>query len=154
MENPFSIITDYYPLGSLDKALYGYQRSIELTKALIVQFATQIAHGIQSMHQSGFSHSDLKPHNIFVDVDVNGRPKCILADLGLAQILNKDQIKVKAYQVKNLKGLTVYYAAPEVIQWYRRRLNDDNGPDFFTKADIYSYGCLIYEMLTSKMIRF
>jgi serine/threonine protein kinase len=58
---------------------------------------------------------------------------------------------VKAYRVLNAKGLTVAYAAPEILQRFRpsyqtKKTSDWMASDFKT-ADVYALGVLLYEIL-------
>jgi serine/threonine protein kinase len=147
--SPHQIVTDYYSLGNLAQALLGFQ-SIFLTKRIAISITLQIGRAVRLMHDSGFAHADIKALNIFVDKDAKGNLNCYLGDFGLSQVLDDTHLIVKAYQVYNMKGLTVPYAAPELIQRFRKRkLNSEmtswKAGDFL-RADVYAFSILMQEI--------
>jgi serine/threonine protein kinase/tetratricopeptide (TPR) repeat protein len=98
-----------------------------------------ICEAVQHAHQKGVVHRDLKPSNILVaHYDEKAVPKII--DFGLAKALHQplttDYVKTG---FKVFVG-TVQYAAPEQTQL--------NNLDIDTRADIYSLGVVLYELLT------
>jgi len=99
----------------------------------------QICSAIQHAHQKGIVHRDLKPNNILVALfDDKHVPKVI--DFGLAKALHQpltdDVIMTK---FGTFVG-TWQYTAPEQAQL--------NNLDIDTRADIYSLGVILYELLT------
>lgn len=99
----------------------------------------QICSAIQHAHQKGIVHRDLKPSNIIVALfDDKPIPKVI--DFGLAKALHHpltdDDVKTK---FGTFVG-TWQYTAPEQAQL--------NNLDIDTRADIYSLGVILYELLT------
>lgn len=91
----------------------------------------QIAEGLLYAHRWGVIHRDLKPGNVLVDRD--GRVR--LTDFGLSKLLESEVLDGKAVG-------TPSYMPPEQF----RRSNI--GPE----SDWYALGCLIYEMLTAKLL--
>lgn len=153
--SPLTILTDYYKFGSLNKSFCGHDPIIPRTKVNIVAFARQISGAVREMHQAGFSHSDLKPQNVFVDRDdQTGQFHCYLGDFGLARVLDESHLKVSAYKVKNLKGMTVRYAAPEMIHHFhyrRKNLKLRLKKDDYLRADIYPLGLIIFDLVNQRM---
>ena len=93
-------------------------------------YATQIASALQHAHNHGVTHRDLKPSNLFFGTD--GR--LVLGDFGIAH--DEDDTDITA------TGITVgtyAYMAPEQICADGTITN---------KSDLYSLGCVLYEMLT------
>lgn len=91
-----------------------------------IAFVTrQLLNGLCCLHNAGYIHRDIKSQNILVSL--NGRVK--LADFGLC-------IKIEPGETTHGRVGTIHYMAPEIIT----RKNYD------TKVDIWSIGCLIYEM--------
>ncbi|MEM8668885.1 MAG: protein kinase [Planctomycetota bacterium] len=91
----------------------------------------QIAKGLLNAHQSGVVHRDLKPGNVLVDREGNVR----LTDFGLSKLLESEIPEGKAVG-------TPAYMPPEQFR------NEPAG----SESDWYSLGCLIYEMLTARML--
>jgi len=97
-----------------------------------VHFTVQILRGIQHAHDKGIVHRDIKPQNIMLLSD--GTIK--VADFGIARFSRSD------YRTVTDKALgSVHYISPEQA---RGDVTDE-------KADIYSLGVMIYEMLTGRL---
>jgi serine/threonine protein kinase len=105
----------------------------------IVDLSWQIATALQAAHNKGIIHRDLKPDNIFLTFLPDQGPKPIvkILDFGIAKLLHS---LVKATQTGSLLG-TPLYMSPE--QGRGSGLIDH-------RADIYSLGCIIFEMVTGR----
>lgn len=107
-----------------------------------VSLSVQIAEALASAHDQGIVHRDLKPQNI--KVTRGGRVKVL--DFGLARRLpSGDSIKQDATTVASWTqpGIilgTVGYMAPEQVR----------GHEVDARADIFSFGCVLYEMATGE----
>jgi TolB-like protein/tetratricopeptide (TPR) repeat protein len=107
-----------------------------------VEIATAIAEGLASAHGAGIVHRDLKPENIFLTRD--GRVKIL--DFGLARIEPIQTVGGRTLSLtpdSTLPGAvlgTVGYMAPEQVR----------GEPADVRSDIFSLGCLLFEMLTCK----
>ncbi|MEO6326452.1 MAG: serine/threonine-protein kinase [Thermoanaerobaculia bacterium] len=105
-----------------------------------VEWATQIARGLSAAHEKGIVHRDLKPENLFVTRD--GHVKIL--DFGLAKqghAFAKDETSAPTEQRGTEPGTvmgTVGYMSPEQV----RGLAVDH------RSDIFSFGTVLYEMLT------
>ncbi len=109
-------------------------RSLSLKDAL--RIGAQIARGIDYAHEQNVIHRDLKPDNVLVDP--RGHVK--IADFGLAGM--KGNEKNIALTATSVAMGTVNYMAPE-----QRR--DAKHVDH--RADLYSLGVMLYEMLTQEL---
>lgn len=96
-----------------------------------VHFTIQILRALQHAHARGVVHRDIKPHNIMLFTD--GTVKVM--DFGISKIAREE---VKSSTEHTLGS--VHYISPEQAQG---QLTDE-------KSDIYSLGCVLYEMLTGK----
>lgn len=96
-----------------------------------------ICDALQYAHDMGIVHRDIKPENILVDR--SGRVK--IADFGLAKLLNEDNTSRGLTRDNHVMG-TVNYMSPEQVE---KPLSVDH------RADIYSLGVVIYEMLTGEL---
>ena len=108
-----------------------------------IDYALQIARGLAAAHEKGIVHRDLKPENLFVTKD--GRVKIL--DFGLAKLREpataQAQTDIPTRRIDTDPGLvmgTVGYMSPEQV---RGRAVDH-------RADIFSFGAILYEMLTGK----
>ncbi len=107
-----------------------------------IEYGVQIAHGLAAAHDQGIIHRDLKPENLFVTKD--GRVKIL--DFGLAKLTQPQPDPdgsgpTQTYGTEpGLVMGTVGYMSPEQV---RGRTADH-------RADIFSFGAILYEMLTGK----
>jgi Tol biopolymer transport system component len=107
-----------------------------------LQIATEIAQGLAAAHDRHIVHRDLKPENIFVATD--GRVKIL--DFGLArQIapLGGDALNAPTELRRTAPGMvmgTVGYMSPEQVR----------GQAADGRSDIFSFGCVLFEMATGK----
>ncbi len=97
-----------------------------------------VCHAVQHAHQKGIVHRDLKPDNVLV-ADDDGRPVPRVIDFGIAKALQEplteQSLVTGAHQIMG----TPAYMAPEQAQRSR---------DVDTRADVYSLGAMLYELLT------
>jgi serine/threonine protein kinase len=112
-------------------------RAARLEPKQALELVPVICDALQYAHDHGVVHRDIKPENILVDK--TGRVK--IADFGLAKLLNQESEGASLTQTNHVMG-TMNYMAPE--QW-ERPLEVDH------RADIYSLGVVIYEMLTGEL---
>jgi len=114
--------------------------SIAVRKAL--DYALQIAHGLAAAHEKGIIHRDLKPENLFVTKD--GRVKIL--DFGLAKLTQDEPGTHTSLPTATLgteAGVvmgTAGYMSPEQAR----------GVELDPRSDIFSFGAILYEMLSGK----
>jgi eukaryotic-like serine/threonine-protein kinase len=110
----------------------------------VVDFARELARGLAVAHEAGIVHRDLKPENVFLTKD--GRLKIL--DFGLAKIVGTSGSRKAAPDATTMTALTdsgfvvgtAGYMSPEQV----RGLPVDH------RSDIFSFGSILYEMLTGK----
>jgi eukaryotic-like serine/threonine-protein kinase len=109
-----------------------------------LDYAVQIAEGLATAHARGIVHRDLKPENLFVTTD--GRVKIL--DFGLAKAVTLGEAAVAATVTTPLAHGTAPhvvlgtpgYMAPEQVR----------GGVVDHRADIFAFGCVLYELLTDR----
>ena len=126
------ILMSYMPGGSVKDRVRAQGR-FPVAKA--VSIVARIAAALEVAHYHGVVHRDIKPDNILFDGD--GTPR--LGDLGVARF-NDDARHVESTAKGAIIG-TPAYMAPE-------QMMDAHSID--ARADIYSLGVVLYEMLTGK----
>jgi eukaryotic-like serine/threonine-protein kinase len=114
---------------------------------LALRIFDETCQGVAAIHAAKTVHRDLKPSNILLDKQF----RVHVADLGVANIL----MQMKPAGVDSSEGRdtseldvvgTPSYMAPEVA--FRRDINADLLP----RADVYSLGCIAYELLTGEKL--
>jgi serine/threonine-protein kinase len=107
----------------------------------------EVSGAINTMHSHFLAHCDLKSANILVEVDAMKSPTCYLTDFGITQVLSDVAVAAKSFDISMVKGVSIPYAAPEAISFFRKR---HKGPPDFKLFDIFSLGCVFYEVTTRK----
>jgi len=115
---------------------------LPLNQAL--KYAAQICDALDAAHKKGMTHRDLKPANILVT-----KTGVKLLDFGLAKIGHcnnppSDATLTMALTGKNEIVGTLYYMSPEQLQ------AQATGQEIDARSDIFSFGLVLYEMLTGK----
>lgn len=96
----------------------------------------QCADGLSHLHQKGWIHCDVKPDNFLI----NDEGKIKLIDFSIAQQPKSAFAAMFSFFGNKIAG-TRSYMSPEQIR------NKNLTP----KSDIYSFGCMVFELLTNKM---
>ncbi len=143
-----------YQLGSYQDAPYLVSELLEgetlrehlkhgpLSPECAMDYAQQIADGLSAAHEHGIIHRDLKPENLFVTKD--NRIKIL--DFGLAKLAEGDGGSAETVATLGLQthpGMiagTVGYMSPEQVR----------GEKLDTRTDLFSFGVVLYEMVTGK----
>ncbi len=126
----------YYVMPRVDgESLYlRLQRERRLPPPVAIGIARDVASALAYAHGRGVMHRDVKPENILL---AGGR--ALIADFGLARAIGAaDYTRLTATGV--IVG-TVYYMSPEQLR---------EEPDLDQRTDVYSLGCMLYEMLSGE----
>ena len=115
---------------STNKFLDTSTKRLLLVSVSVAQLSVSKATALQFIHQQGLVHLDLKPGNVLVTEE----DQCKLADFGCCRVLDD-----KPASRSNLTG-TYAYRAPELLK----------GQEPTAKADIFSFGICLWQMLTRK----
>ena len=124
------------------ESLHDRLRKGPLPLRAALDLGAQIADGLGAAHEKGIVHRDLKPANVFVSPD--GRAKIL--DFGLAKAqgpLGGDATIGATVAAETSPGTvlgTVRYMSPEQVR----------GEEVDARSDIFSFGTLLWEMLTGR----
>lgn len=119
-------------------SLLGRHGRLSLERSLRIAF--HVASGLGAVHASGIVHRDVKPENVMV-TDHFGHPDfAILLDFGIAREFSSFRPGSVPLTSKGVFLGTPRYAAPEAIV----------GEPLTTRSDVYSLGCLVYQLLAGR----
>lgn len=120
-----------------------------------IDIAVQVCEALGFAHGKGIIHKDIKPENILVEkkkIDISKKGKALLhyvklTDLGLGMLPGRSQSEIVISEGARTSGVrilsgTLFYMAPEQMV---------PGRQVDARADIYSVGVVLYEMLTGEL---
>ncbi|XP_057508058.1 rust resistance kinase Lr10-like isoform X2 [Actinidia eriantha] len=129
-----ALVYDFMPNGSLEKYIFSQEGNISLNCEQMYEISLGVSRGIEYLHRGcdmQILHFDIKPHNILLDKDFT--PK--VSDFGLAKLCPIEDSIVSLTAARGTMG----YMAPELFY------KNIGGVSF--KADVYSFGMLLMEMV-------
>ena len=122
------LVMSYVEGGSLQDRI---RKRGRLSSAETVHIARGMLDALDFAHQKGIVHRDVKPSNILLSPDLHA----YLVDFGIALVLGKTRITRFGANIG-----TPDYMSPEQIR----------GEQLDHRTDVYSFGCVLYEMLTGR----
>ena len=124
------IVMEYMEGGSLEDLLQQAEnRRLAIDHGL--RLADQVCQALEHAHQRGIIHRDLKPGNIWLTQDGTAK----LGDFGLAVAVDRSRLT----QAGMMVGTTAYMPPEQAL-----------GGEATPRSDLYSLGCLLYEMATGR----
>jgi eukaryotic-like serine/threonine-protein kinase len=141
------MVMEYVEGHTLDEEI---KRRGRFTPAAAFDILTPIMSVLDTAHSMGVVHRDLKPENIMIgDAAGNGAPVVKLLDLGIAKMREIAGVDSGGNTALTMAGQvlgTPYYMSPE--QW--GEIPRDENPEIDGRADIYSLGLVLYEMIAGR----
>ncbi|XP_078275489.1 tyrosine-protein kinase Srms-like [Rhinoraja longicauda] len=129
IEEPVYIVTELMTKGNLKDYLRGEEGGA-LTTAHHVYIASQVAEAMAYLEKHKYIHRDLAARNVLVGEEL----VCKVADFGLMRLIRDD-----VYNIRTGTKIPVKWTAPEAANYCR----------FSIKSDVWSFGILLYEIMTS-----
>lgn len=118
-----------------------------------LDLAAQAAEAVAAAHSVGVLHKDIKPSNILVITEADGRPRVQVTDFGVGRLTEPAKVQALGITALGLTDVheastdptagTRLYLAPEVLE----------GKPATTQADIYSLGVVIYQLVVGDLAR-
>jgi serine/threonine protein kinase len=115
---------------SLDELLFRLQAPMPLPQVLAV--STDVLHALEYAHTQNIVHRDIKASNILIEKG----ERALVTDFGVAMVVGEKRVTRVGMAIG-----TPHYMSPEQILGLT---------DIDRRADIYSFGCVLYQMLTGK----
>ncbi len=152
-EAPFFIESEYTAGGNL--AEWAEQRggisSVPMGER--VEIVAQVADALQAAHSVGVLHKDVKPSNVLITRDAEGRVRVRLTDFGVGALTDRRRLAAAGITVLGLTeatqttpssyGGTRLYMAPEILEGRAATL----------QADVYSLGVILYQVVAGDFLR-
>lgn len=123
-----SLVMEFITGGDLDDYI---QQHPDIEEDTVLELGIKLAQGFQYAHERNVLHRDIKPANVLLDAAEDPR----ITDFGIARILDENFTRIS--QQDEMIG-TLAYMSPEALQ----------GEPLSESADVWSYGLLLYELLT------
>jgi serine/threonine protein kinase len=130
-EGEIFIVMEYIEGSELSKVIGKGEKTTPLPVDLAIRYAEQIAQGLQAAHERGIVHRDIKSSNIMI----TGKGNVKIMDFGLAKFRGSVQLT----QAGTTVG-TAAYMSPEQAR----------SEEVDHRTDIWSFGIVLYKMLTGK----
>jgi serine/threonine-protein kinase len=142
-----------FDFGTANGALYlimEYVRGVDLARMIqrdgplpwsrAAPLLAQVCSALQEAHELGIVHRDLKPENVLITRTAGGRDYAKVLDFGLAKL--EEQKPPSGMTDKQQIVGTPFYMSPEQIR----------GDDVDARSDIYSFGTMMFELLTGQHV--
>jgi DNA-binding winged helix-turn-helix (wHTH) protein len=151
-EPPYFLESEYTEGGSLADWAQSIGGIGNVALETRLELIAQVAEALAAAHSVGVLHKDVKPRNVLIGEDENGRPKARLTDFGVGVVKDRSVLLGRDFTVTGFTGATAddrsgsgtrLYAAPEVLE----------GRTPTTLADVYAVGVMLYQVVVGDLER-
>ncbi|OUZ99996.1 Protein kinase domain [Macleaya cordata] len=131
-ETTYNLLLEFASGGSLAQRIKSSENGVGLPIDEVRRHTESILQGLKHIHECGYVHCDIKPHNIlFCENNI-----AKIADFGVSRKANKPKKKDATFRLRG----TLLYLAPESIA----------SNEYEQPCDVWALGCLVLEMITGK----
>lgn len=130
------LVTEYIAGPTLSKWLADRNGRVEA--ALAIEICTQLLSGLGELHRANIVHRDIKPDNLMMTTDAEGKLVVKIIDLGIAKVPGAAAVTMAAG--KGIIG-TLGFLAPEQL---------DSTNEFTPATDVHGAGAVLYWLLTGR----
>jgi serine/threonine-protein kinase len=146
---PFFLESEYTSYGNLEEWAAANDGVQFLTIPTRIELVAEIAVAVAAAHSVGVLHKDIKPSNILIYEDSDGRPHPRLSDFGISSVQDRSQFREFDITAMGFTGTedtsgqtgTRMYSPPE----------SQAGRPFTTEGDVYAIGVLLYQMVMGNL---
>lgn len=151
-EPPFFLESEYSEGGNLLEwsERNGGIAKLPLTERL--ELVACVADAVTAAHSVGILHKDIKPSNVLVHTQRDGRVKPRLADFGIGVLADRTQLNARGITETGFTVLTESDSSRTGTRMYAPPESLLNKP-FTTKGDVYALGVLLYQMTIGDLTR-
>lgn len=144
-EPPYFIESEHTEGGNLVSWAEGKGGLVSVPLVTRLELVAEVAEALAAAHSVGVLHKDVKPENVLVEEDREGRPRARLTDFGIGHLTERERLGangVTALGFTQTLGTTESgqgtwgYMAPELLE----------GKAPSIQADIYSLGVMLYQL--------
>jgi tRNA A-37 threonylcarbamoyl transferase component Bud32 len=128
-----ALVMPFYEGETLEDLLEKTPRGLPAEEAH--RYSQDILGALHYAHERGIVHRDIKPSNIFITRE----GKALLMDFGIAKVLSDVQ-NARLTRTGSMIGTPLYMSPEQILE--------PNKLD--RRADVYSFGCVLYQMLTGR----
>jgi len=146
-EVPYFLETEYTDGGDLVTWAERRGGLAAVPMATRLELVAEVAEALAAAHSVGILHKDVKPRNVLIATDADGRPQARLTDFGIGLLTDRDRLREPGFTVlgftetvlgtQTSTGGTVRYMAPELLE----------GKPATIQGDIYSLGVVLYQIV-------
>jgi non-specific serine/threonine protein kinase len=145
---PFFVELPYFADGHLADWAAARGGLPQLDAAMRVELCASLCETVAGLHEIGVIHKDLKPENLYPQVDADGRCSMVLSDLGAGEAALSPRLAELGLTLTLLAGAgeragSLMYLAPEVIA----------GEEPTVRSDVFALGVLLYQLVVGNLRR-